>query len=91
MLEGVAAVELVGDLQSAAEIEPADTEGVLTELVVSLDSRLVGERLDPERFREEFNAAVLGLRHRGELVTERIVGRRQRSAIRSCTSTARNA
>jgi len=76
MLEGVAAVELVGDLQSAAEIEPADTEGVLTELVVSLDSRLVGERLDPERFREEFNAAVLGLRHRGELVTERIVGRR---------------
>ncbi|UTF54719.1 SLC13 family permease [Natronosalvus rutilus] len=76
MLEGVAAVELVGNPQSAAEIEPADSEGILTELVVSLDSQLVGERLDPEHFREEFNAAVLGLRHRGELVAERIVGRR---------------
>ncbi|WP_265109373.1 SLC13 family permease [Halosolutus halophilus] len=75
-LEDAEGVELVGDPQSAAEISAADSQGLLAELVVSLDSRLVGERLDPERFREEFNAAVLGLRHRGTVVGERLVGRR---------------
>ncbi|MFC4540716.1 SLC13 family permease [Halosolutus amylolyticus] len=75
-LEDAEVVELVGDPQSAAEISALDSEGILTELVVSLDSRLVGERLDPERFREEFNAAVLGLRHHGTVVGERLVGRR---------------
>ncbi|EMA40565.1 SLC13 family permease [Halobiforma nitratireducens] len=69
-----AGVELVGDPQSDADL--AADEGLITELVVSLDSRLVGERLDLERFREEFNAAVLGLRHRGEPVGDRLVGTR---------------
>ncbi len=58
------------------DLSTDDETGIVTELVVSLDSRLVGERLDPESFREEFGAAVLGLRRRGELVNERIVGRR---------------
>ncbi|GAB3677886.1 SLC13 family permease [Halopiger thermotolerans] len=73
-LEDAAGIEPVGfprtDLNLSAD------EGIITELVVSLDSRLVGERLDPEGFREEFDAAVLGLRHRGELIAERIVGTR---------------
>jgi di/tricarboxylate transporter len=76
MLKGIAAVDLVGDPQSAEEIAPSNSESLLTELVVSLDSRLVGERLDPERFRVEFNAAVLGLSHRGELVGNRLIGHR---------------
>ncbi|MXV60902.1 SLC13 family permease [Natronorubrum sp. JWXQ-INN-674] len=76
MLEDVRGVELVGNPQSTAEITDDDGEGIVTELVVSLDSRLVGERLEPEFFREEFGAAVLGLRRRGSLVGERLVGRR---------------
>ncbi|SFC17294.1 Di-and tricarboxylate transporter [Halobiforma haloterrestris] len=82
-LEDVPGAELVGRLTAASELSNGgspgrngDEDGIVTELVVSLDSRLVGERLDLERFREEFGAAVLGLRHRGELVTDRIVGRR---------------
>ncbi|WP_254762470.1 SLC13 family permease [Natrinema marinum] len=75
-LEDAAGVELVGGPGSAAELSTDAETGVLTELVVSLDSRLVGERLDPESFREEFNAAVLGLRSHGELVADRIVGNR---------------
>ncbi|MDS0284579.1 SLC13 family permease [Haloarcula onubensis] len=48
----------------------------LAELVVAIDSRLVGERLSPERFRDEYGAAVLGLRSPREGLVERIVGRR---------------
>ncbi|QCS40865.1 SLC13 family permease [Natrinema versiforme] len=73
-LEDAEGVEPVGRPNGAADLSTSD--GVLTELVVSLDSRLVGERLDLEAFREEYDAAVLGLRSRGELVGERIVGRR---------------
>ncbi|MGQ3412855.1 SLC13 family permease [Natrinema sp. LN54] len=73
-LEDAEGVEPVGRPNGAADLPTSD--GVLTELVVSLDSRLVGERLDLEAFREEYDAAVLGLRSRGELVGERIVGRR---------------
>lgn len=76
MLEGTTGVELVGNPQSDAELSTDDEAGIITELVVSLDSRLVGERLDPEAFREEFNAAVLGLRHHGSLVSDRIIDRR---------------
>lgn len=76
MLNGISAVNLVSDPQSAEEIAPADSKSVLTELIVSLDSRLVGERLDPERFRTEFDAAVLGLRHRGKLIGDRLIGHR---------------
>ncbi|OIB55711.1 SLC13 family permease [Natrialba sp. SSL1] len=75
-LEDAPGVEPVGHLGPSADLSATDTEGVLTELVVSLDSRLVGDRLDPEAFREEFNAAVLGLRSHGELVGGRIVGTR---------------
>ncbi|TYL39627.1 SLC13 family permease [Natronococcus pandeyae] len=75
-LEDAAGVEPVGRPESDAELSPESSEGVLTELIVSLDSQLVGERLDPERFREEFGAAVLGLRSHGELVADRIVGKR---------------
>ncbi|PGF16002.1 SLC13 family permease [Natrinema sp. CBA1119] len=74
-LEDATGVEPVGRPDGAADAMTA-ADGVLTELVVSLDSQLVGERLDLERFREEFDAAVLGLRSRGELVGERIVGKR---------------
>ncbi|WP_226004779.1 SLC13 family permease [Natrinema salinisoli] len=74
-LEDAAGVEPLGRPAGTAELSTSD-DGVLTELVVSLDSRLVGERLDPEWFREEFDAAVLGLRSRGELVRDRIVGKR---------------
>ncbi|WP_222915635.1 SLC13 family permease [Natrinema sp. SYSU A 869] len=73
--EDAVGVEPVGRPGRVATLSES-TDGVLTELVVSLDSRLVGERLDPESFREEFDAAVLGLRSRGELMDERIVGRR---------------
>ncbi|WP_440772267.1 SLC13 family permease [Natronorubrum sp. DTA28] len=76
LLEDVEGVELVGNPQSTAEITNEDGEGIVTELIVSLDSRLVGERLEPESFREEFGAAVLGLRRHGTLVGERLVGRR---------------
>ncbi|QFU82358.1 SLC13 family permease [Natronorubrum aibiense] len=76
MLEDAPGVELVGDPRSDAELSTDNEAGIITELVVSLDSRLVGERLDPEAFREEFNAAVLGLRHHGSLVSDRIVGKR---------------
>ncbi|ELY64403.1 SLC13 family permease [Natronococcus jeotgali] len=72
-LEGV---EHVGNPRSTVDLSDGDEGGIVTELVVSLDSRLVGRRLDPEAFREEFGAAVLGFRHRGELVGDRIVGRR---------------
>ncbi|WP_254521716.1 SLC13 family permease [Natrinema caseinilyticum] len=75
-LEDTTGFELVGGPNAVATLPTDEETGVLTELVVSLDSRLVGERLDPERFREEFNAAVLGLRSHGELVAERIVGKR---------------
>jgi di/tricarboxylate transporter len=75
-LEDLEGVEYVGKPESVADLSTNDETGIVTELVVSLDSRLVGEHLDPERFREEFGAAVLGLRHHGELVGERIVGRR---------------
>ncbi|MFC6768045.1 SLC13 family permease [Natrinema soli] len=74
-LEDANGVEPVGRPNEATD-HMAAADGVLTELVVSLDSQLVGERLDPEWFREEFDAAVLGLRSRGELVGERIVGKR---------------
>ncbi|MCL7418565.1 MAG: SLC13 family permease, partial [Halalkalicoccus sp.] len=73
-LGAVAGLEFAGH-PTTAEF-PADEEGVVTELVVSFDSSLVGERLDPERFRAEFDAAVLGLRSRGKLVGERIVDTR---------------
>ncbi|WP_408960057.1 SLC13 family permease [Natrinema sp. 74] len=75
-LEDTVGGELVGGSNSALRLPTDAATGVLTELVVSLDSRLVGERLDPEAFREEFNAAVLGLRSHGELVADRIVGKR---------------
>ncbi|SEW26601.1 SLC13 family permease [Natrinema salifodinae] len=75
-LEDAPGVEPVGRPESAAADLSSDGGGIITELVVSLDSRLVGERLDPEAFREEFGAAVLGLRRHGSLVGERIVGRR---------------
>ncbi|MFC4439845.1 MULTISPECIES: SLC13 family permease [Natrialbaceae] len=75
-LEDAAGVEPVGRPRTEAELAPESEEGLVTELIVSLDSRLVGERLDPERFREEFGAAVLGLRSHGELVADRIVGKR---------------
>ncbi|MDG5817873.1 SLC13 family permease [Natronococcus sp. A-GB7] len=74
--EDLEGVEHVGKPDSVADLSTNDETGTVTELIVALDSRLVGERLDPESFREEFGAAVLGLRHRGELVNERIVGRR---------------
>jgi di/tricarboxylate transporter len=74
-LADAAGVEPLGRPDGTAELSPSN-DGVLTELVVSLDSRLVGERLDPEWFREEFDAAVLGVRSRGELAGERIVGKR---------------
>ncbi len=75
-IEGLEGVELVGSPDSMADLSTNEETGIVTELIVALDSRLVGERLDPESFREEFGAAVLGLRRRGELVNERIVGRR---------------
>ncbi|WP_247003447.1 SLC13 family permease [Halosolutus gelatinilyticus] len=75
-VENVSGLELVGQPSSAAELSDGNDEGIITELVVALDSRLVGERLDPEGFREDFGAAVLGLRRGGELIGERIVGRR---------------
>ncbi|WP_226039813.1 SLC13 family permease [Natrinema sp. DC36] len=74
-LEDATGVEPVGCSDGATDTMTA-ADGVLTELVVSLDSQLVGEHLDLEWFREEFDAAVLGLRSRGELVGERIVGKR---------------
>ncbi|PCR91926.1 SLC13 family permease [Natrinema ejinorense] len=73
-LEDAEGVEPVG--QPGTTELSGSAEGVLTELVVAFDSRLVGERLDPEEFREEFDAAILGLRSHGELVAERIVGKR---------------
>ncbi|WP_049924445.1 SLC13 family permease [Halopiger djelfimassiliensis] len=75
-LEDATGVEPVGRPDSAAALSEDDGEGLVTELVVALDSRLVGERLDPTRFREEFGAAVLGLRRHGTVVGERLVGRR---------------
>ena len=75
-LEGVEGVEPVGRATAVDDLAAPAEAGIITELVVSLDSRLVGERLDPEAFREEFNAAVLGLRHHGDLVADRIVGTR---------------
>jgi len=62
--------------EPAVETMTESETGRLVELVVGLDSRLVGERLDPERFREEYGAAVLGLRSWGDGVVERIVGKR---------------
>jgi di/tricarboxylate transporter len=73
-IDGVALVR--GD-PAVDTIETTDT-GTLTELVVALDSRVVGERLNPERFREEYGAAVLGLRSAREGLVERIVGRKLR-------------
>ncbi|MFC6716084.1 SLC13 family permease [Natrialbaceae archaeon GCM10025810] len=77
-LEDAEGVELVGRPAGDEELEPGSGSGerTITELVVSLDSRLVGDRLDPERFREEYGAAVLGMRSHGELVGRRIVGKR---------------
>lgn len=69
----VAGLELAG--HPATMQLPGDEEGIITELVVAFDSSLVGERLDSERFRAEFDAAVLGVRSRGE-IAERIVGTR---------------
>jgi len=60
-----------------ATLESGDT-GTLVELVVSMDSRLIGESLDPEQFRADYGAAVLGLRSWSEGVVNRIVGRRLR-------------
>ncbi|WP_049928071.1 SLC13 family permease [Halopiger goleimassiliensis] len=75
-LEDAPGVELVGRSETAAHRAAEAESGVVTELVVSLDSQLVGTRLDLEGFREEFGAAVLGLRQRGATVGDRIVGRR---------------
>ncbi|ELY87514.1 SLC13 family permease [Natrialba taiwanensis] len=75
-LADIPGVEPVARPQSTAGLSTDANAGILTELVISLDSRLVGDRLDPEAFRDEFSAAVLGLRSRGELVSERIVGKR---------------
>ncbi|MDS0261062.1 SLC13 family permease [Haloarcula sp. S1CR25-12] len=60
-----------------AALDSGDT-GTLVELVVSMDSRLIGEPLDPEQFRADYGAAVLGLRSWSEGVVNRIVGRRLR-------------
>ncbi|WP_126663955.1 SLC13 family permease [Haloterrigena salifodinae] len=75
-LEDAEGIELVGRSDSTATLSPDGESGIVTELVVALDSQLIGERLEPESFREEFGAAVLGLRHHGALVGDRIVGRR---------------
>ncbi|WP_254766210.1 SLC13 family permease [Salinilacihabitans rarus] len=76
-LEDAVGVEPVGRAAAVDDLSAGTEEGgPLAELVVSLDSRLVGERLDPERFREQFGAAVLGLRSHGTLVADRIVGKR---------------
>ncbi|WP_306060345.1 SLC13 family permease [Natronococcus wangiae] len=75
-IEDAEGIEPVGRPESDTELAPETEGGAITELVVSLDSRLVGERLDLERFREEFGAAVLGLRSHGTLVADRIVGKR---------------
>jgi di/tricarboxylate transporter len=68
-LEGV---ELVGG-QSAVDALETGEQDTFVELVVSLDSRLVGQHIDLEQFREEYGAAILGLRSRGERIMNRIV------------------
>ncbi|XVH33485.1 SLC13 family permease (plasmid) [Haloferacaceae archaeon DSL9] len=73
-IAGIEGVEIAGRTPEA-DITDAD-DATLVEVVVPLDSRLVGQQLDFERFREAFEAAVLGLRSRGELVSDRIAGRR---------------
>jgi di/tricarboxylate transporter len=62
--------------QPAVETIRERGEGQLVELVVALNSRLTGEVLDPERFREDYGAAVLGLRSQGNGLVRRIVGER---------------
>jgi di/tricarboxylate transporter len=74
---GVEGVELVGRDPDVDAIQTGDG-GSLVELVVSLDSRLVGQHLDLERFREEYGAAILGLRSLGGRIPDRIVGTRLR-------------
>lgn len=70
-------VDVIG-IEPTVDAISTNDRTTLVEVVISLDSRLVGQRLDPKRFREEYGAAVLGLRSRGERVTERIVDTRLR-------------
>jgi len=69
-------VEFVRGDPAVADI--GTTEATLAELVIAIDSRLVGERLAPERFRERYGAAVLGLRSPRDGLLTRIVGHRLR-------------
>lgn len=52
------------------DIETADTK--LVEAVVALNSDFIGKSLEDLRFRENFGATVLALRHRGRLMREKI-------------------
>ncbi|MFC7203097.1 SLC13 family permease [Haloferax namakaokahaiae] len=68
-------LELVGRDPTVDAMQSAERE-TLVELVVALNSRLVGQELDLEAFRESYGAAVLGLRSGGEQISGRIVGRK---------------
>ncbi|MCG8460095.1 MAG: anion permease [Holophagales bacterium] len=53
-----------------AELEAADI--VLVELVIPAGSGLIGRTLEQARFRNTFGATVLAIRHRGEILHQRL-------------------
>lgn len=52
------------------DIQASDTK--LVEAVIALNSTFIGKTLKELQFRENFNATVLALRHRGRLMREKI-------------------
>lgn len=64
---------LMGHLDTDADLEPApETEQTIVEVVLPRESSLVGETLRTAQFRQRYEANVLAVRSRGEIIRERL-------------------
>ncbi|MFD1587479.1 SLC13 family permease [Halorientalis brevis] len=66
-------LSMMGHLDTDAELEPApETEQTIVEVVLPRESSLVGATLRTAAFRQRYEANVLAVRSRGEIIRERL-------------------
>jgi di/tricarboxylate transporter len=70
---------LAAEEETAAEIETADEEQRLVEVVLTPDTNLIGETLESLNFRQRYDASVLAIRRGRRVIHERMDERRLRA------------